>query len=89
MDGKKTIPQFFPWQRRSTSTAAQPSTCTSTLQLSPFDIVQRYHIALTQQLQLPSTHLTPLAESSIDLSSSRTADVATQSNCPPFSIEYR
>jgi hypothetical protein len=76
------VPQVFPWQQRSATTSAP----THAHILSPTDIVYHDHTYFAQPPDLPSTHLTPLIESSV-ASSPFTLDVSTQTSLSHFCIE--
>jgi hypothetical protein len=83
IDGiKDSVPQVFPWQKRSATTSAP----THAHILSPTDIVYHDHTYFAQPPDLPSTHLTPLLESSVALSPF-TLDVSTQISSSHFCIE--
>ena len=85
--GQKTrysLPQIFPWQKHPANTECPSTSTHSSLRLSPSNNVNHDHsYCLTQ---VPSTHLTPLIDHSISLSSS-TVNVGTQTSASYFCIE--
>ena len=91
-----SIPQLFPWQRRAATPSISTTASTPTLQessptptpnLSPSDVVYHDHCYFTSHAQ-PSTHLTPIVDSTVALPSSTvTVDVGIQTCISPFRIE--
>ena len=81
---KDSLPQIFSWQKCPANTECPSTSTHSSPRLSSSDIVNHDHSYCLPQVL--STHLTPLTDHSISLSSS-TVNVETQTSASYFCIE--
>ena len=85
---KDSVPEIFPWQKRPTVRDQSTSTCTHP-NLSPSDIVNHDHTycsPVLRQSQVPPTHVTPITESTVSVSSF-VVNAQTQTSTSHFCIE--